>query len=120
MNRINVKNFKNNTMKPKLNTTNFLHSWNRFVNVIPKLFVKCVFLGIDDHCRKEYPASYRWCEPMDRSIISIWINEIDNTWCMKSFLTKKQGISSKEADQALEIPEDFDYVELPDYLKTNA
>lgn len=39
---------------------------------------------------------------------------------MKSFLTKKQGISSKEADQALEIPEDFDYVELPDYLKTNA
>lgn len=37
---------------------------------------------------------------------------------MKSFLTKKQGISSKDADQALEIPEDFDYVELPDYLKT--
>lgn len=36
---------------------------------------------------------------------------------MKSFLTRKQGISSKEADQALEIPPDFDYVELPPCVK---
>lgn len=36
---------------------------------------------------------------------------------MKSFLTRKQGISSKEADQALEIPDDFDYVELPPCVK---
>ena len=36
---------------------------------------------------------------------------------MKSFLTKKQGISSKDADQALEITDDFDNVELPAFLK---
>ncbi|KAK8829186.1 Mnd1, meiotic nuclear division protein 1 [Blastocystis sp. ATCC 50177/Nand II] len=41
----------------------------------------------------------------------------DNIWSMKSFLTRKQGISSKEADQALEIPDDFDYVELPPCVK---
>ena len=41
----------------------------------------------------------------------------DNIWSMKSFLTRKQGISSKEADQALEIPPDFDYVELPPCVK---
>ena len=37
---------------------------------------------------------------------------------MKSFLVRKQGISSKEADQALEIPDDFDYIELPPFLKS--
>ena len=37
---------------------------------------------------------------------------------MKSFLVRKQGISNKEADQALEIPPDFDYVELPSSLKS--
>ena len=36
---------------------------------------------------------------------------------MKSFLVRKQGISNKEADQALEIPPDFDYIELPSVLK---
>ncbi|KNB41425.1 hypothetical protein JH06_5201 [Blastocystis sp. subtype 4] len=42
----------------------------------------------------------------------------DNIWSMKSFLVRKQGISSKEADQALEIPDDFDYIELPPFLKS--
>lgn len=37
---------------------------------------------------------------------------------MKSFLVKKQGMSSKDVDQALEIPEDFDYVEVPSFVKT--
>ena len=51
--------------------------------------------------------------------INRWIKwEIDNTWSMKSFLVKKQGMSSKDVDQALEIPEDFDYVEVPSFVKT--
>ena len=37
---------------------------------------------------------------------------------MKSFLVKKQGMSSKDVDQALEIPEAFDYVEVPSFVKT--
>ncbi|KAK8806687.1 hypothetical protein WA588_005490, partial [Blastocystis sp. NMH] len=41
----------------------------------------------------------------------------DNIWSMKSFLVRKQGISNKEADQVLEIPPDFDYIELSSVLK---
>lgn len=60
----------------------------------------------------------QWMESIDGQVIYFFgMSFVDNTWSMKSFLTKKQGISSKEADQALEIPEDFDYVELPTFMK---
>lgn len=36
---------------------------------------------------------------------------VDNTWAVKSFLTKKKGISSKEADKYLNIKQDFDYLD---------
>lgn len=36
---------------------------------------------------------------------------VDNTWAVKDFLTKKKGLSSKEADKYLHIKEDFDYLD---------
>lgn len=36
---------------------------------------------------------------------------VDNTWAVKDFLTKKKGLSSKEADKYLNIKEDFDYLD---------
>ena len=37
---------------------------------------------------------------------------------MKSYLVRKQGMGSKEVDQMLEIPEDFDYIELPAFMQS--
>ena len=34
---------------------------------------------------------------------------VDNTYAVKSFLTKKRGLPSKEADKYLGINDDFDY-----------
>jgi hypothetical protein len=34
---------------------------------------------------------------------------VDNTWAAKSYLVKKKGINSKEADKYLGIKDDFDY-----------
>lgn len=42
---------------------------------------------------------------------------VDNTWAVKSFLTKKKGMSSKEADKILSIKEDFDYLEENSVMK---
>ena len=36
---------------------------------------------------------------------------VDNTWALKTFLTRKRGISSKEADKWLGLKDDFDYFE---------
>ena len=38
---------------------------------------------------------------------------LDNIYSVKSFLVRKQGMGSKEVDQALEITEDFDSLEYP-------
>ena len=45
-----------------------------------------------------------------------WV--VDNIWNMKSYLVRKQGMGSKEVDQMLEIPEDFDYIEMPAFMKS--
>jgi hypothetical protein len=42
---------------------------------------------------------------------------VDNTWAVKSFLTKKKGLGSKEADKYLGIKDDFDYLDENAYLK---
>ena len=42
---------------------------------------------------------------------------VDNTWSLKSHLTRKLNVLPKDADAFLEIPEDFDNVELPELLK---
>ena len=42
---------------------------------------------------------------------------VDNTWAVKSFLTKKKGMSSKEADKILSIKEDFDYLDENSVMK---
>ncbi len=34
----------------------------------------------------------------------------DNIWALKKYLTKKKGLSSKEADKMLQIDSNFDYV----------
>ncbi|CBK23932.2 uncharacterized protein [Blastocystis hominis] len=41
----------------------------------------------------------------------------DNIYSVKSFLVRKQGMGSKEVDQALEITEDFDSLEYPACLR---
>ena len=38
----------------------------------------------------------------------------DNIWAMKKFLTKKKGMSGKEADKLLKLSDDFDYVSKED------
>lgn len=42
---------------------------------------------------------------------------LDNIYSVKSFLVRKQGMGSKEVDQALEITEDFDSLEYPACLR---
>lgn len=34
----------------------------------------------------------------------------DNTWCIKSWMVKKKGLSGKEVDKYLQIKGDFDNV----------
>jgi hypothetical protein len=43
---------------------------------------------------------------------------VDNIWSVKSYMTRKYGMDSKQADQALEITDDFDNIELPDIVNT--
>lgn len=50
-------------------------------------------------------------------IVSI-LSLLDNIYSVKSFLVRKQGMGSKEVDQALEITEDFDSLEYPACLRS--
>lgn len=65
------------------------------------------------------PAEIKKMEVLAMSLMDSANRWVDNTWALKTFLTRKRGISSKEADKYLGLKDDFDYFEDSQAFATN-
>lgn len=113
-NRMNVLPNFNSTPNYQKNTKNYKRRLAVYENETPRLFPIWVCYSTLCLWYRTIRQRCGWgCQSMDGYALSISLIPLDNLWSLKSHITRKYGYASKDVDHMLEIPEDFDYIDMP-------